>query len=266
MSGSKAQRGIHGKLVDLYDVFVDWKGRLAREMPGVLRQLNEVGARKVLDAGCGTGRHIQALLDEGYDAFGSDSSEAMLAAAAAQLGDDRRLFHWTLGESVPADLRAAAPFDAITCLGNVWPGVSGDAQVRAASTALHDLLRPGGLLLMGLKAVDVRREQGTPYMPLLKRRHEGSPLFFVRFVDFDVPAGPDGEDLCDFHMVVVRGDGAGEAAAEIHDAHRVRVWSPTQLSATFTVAGFDEVQVSGSIEDPLVEPTTEDVFVHARRS
>lgn len=43
------------------------------------------GAR-VLDAGCGSGRDMQALLDRGYDAHGFDPSEAMRAATHALTG------------------------------------------------------------------------------------------------------------------------------------------------------------------------------------
>jgi hypothetical protein len=38
-----------------YDRFVDWPGRLAAELPFIERQLRAVGARRVLDAACGTG-------------------------------------------------------------------------------------------------------------------------------------------------------------------------------------------------------------------
>ncbi|MCC7015571.1 MAG: hypothetical protein IT454_23635, partial [Planctomycetes bacterium] len=41
-----------GEMSRLYDVFVDWNGRLARELPGLEAELRAVGARRVLDAGC----------------------------------------------------------------------------------------------------------------------------------------------------------------------------------------------------------------------
>jgi len=257
---------IEGRMAELYDVFVDWEGRLGREMPGLTRRLREVEARRVLDLGCGTGRHVRALLDAGFDAHGADVSADMLAQARACVGDDARLHAWRLGDPPPATLPAAGPFDAITCLGNVWPQVIADADVAAAIAAIRDLLRPGGLLLVGLKAVAVRREAGNPYLPLLKREHEGRTLFFVRFADFAVPAGDDGAELCDFHMAVVAGDGADghEPTALLHRVSRMRVWSPGGLEAVFAAAGFTHVHASARLDDPAVAPEWEDVFVHAR--
>ena len=38
-----------------YDRFVDWRKRLAREMPFYRREFEEHSVRRVIDVGCGTG-------------------------------------------------------------------------------------------------------------------------------------------------------------------------------------------------------------------
>jgi len=233
-------------MADLYDVFVDWEGRLGREMPGILKRLREAGAKRVLDAGCGTGRHVAALLREGFDAHGADVSEEMLAQARAFTGAPERFHLWRMGDE-PPDL--GAPFDAFLCLGNAWPQVM---EVDAALAAIRKLVRPGGLVLVGLKAVEIRRAAKDPYMPLLKRMHEGRPLWFVRFVDFE-----DAE-FASLHMVVAGADVA------FHRSSRMRVWSPETLRASFESAGFRDVNVSARVGEPGAAPSTEDVFVHAR--
>jgi SAM-dependent methyltransferase len=232
-------------MADLYDVFVDWEGRLGREMPGILKRLREAGAKRVLDAGCGTGRHVEALLREGFDAHGADVSEEMLAQARALTGEPGRFHSWRMGDPPPP---LGAPFDALLCLGNAWPQV---AEVEATLGAFRRLLRPGGLVLVGLKAVGIRRERKDPFLPLLKRMHEGRPLWFVRFVDFE------DADFAHLHMAVL-GD------TVLHRSARIRVWSPATLRAAFEGAGFKDVSVSARIGEPDVPPTTEDVFVHAR--
>ncbi len=236
-------------MADLYDIFVDWEGRLGREMPGILSRLREAGARRVLDAGCGTGRHVAALLREGFDAHGADVSEEMLAQARALTGAPDRFHLWRMGDPPPASL-LATPFDAFLCLGNVWPQVT---ELDATFAAIRRLLRPGGIVLVGLKAVEIRCATKDPYMPLLKRIHEGRPLWFVRFVDFD----PADAAFADLHMVVV-GD------TMLHRSTRVRVWSPGTLHEAFERAGLSDVSVSARIGETGVAPTTEDVFVHAR--
>ncbi|MHC4931025.1 MAG: class I SAM-dependent DNA methyltransferase [Planctomycetota bacterium] len=250
------RNGIRGDMARFYDVFIDWEGRLGRELPGIRKRLEEAGARRVLDLGCGTGRHVDALRKAGYDAHGSDISEEMLEQARQWTGEPERFHSWGMGTEPPSGLLHAAPFDALLCVGNVWPQIRTDAEIGAACAALLRLLRPGGLLLMGLKAVAIRRETGTPYMPLLRREHEGKPLWFIRFVEFE----EGNEQLCRFHMVVV----GGEAEVHLHETHAMRIWSPESLARTFREAGFADVSVSGRMDDPAVPPTTEDVFLHAR--
>jgi SAM-dependent methyltransferase len=232
-------------MADLYDIFVDWEGRLSREMPGILGRLREAGARRVLDGGCGTGRHVAALLQEGFDAHGADASDEMLAQARSFARVPERLHHWRMGDPPPA---MGGPFDAFLCLGNAWPLVEDWAETLGA---VRRLLRPGGIVLIGLKAFAIRRATKDPYLPLLKRVHEGRPLWFIRFVEFE-----EG-DTCHLHMVV-----AGDTV--LHRTSRMRVWSPETLAAAFARAGFSDVSVSARIGEPGVPPTTEDVFVHAR--
>lgn len=241
--------GIEGEMARLYDVFVDWEGRLGREMPGLRRALD--GADRVLDVGCGTGRHVAALLDCGFDAYGADVSEDMLAKARAFTGQPERFTTWRLGDPAPARL---SDFDAIVCLGNVWPQVVEDADVATACAELLRLLRPGGRLVMGLKAVAVRRG-GNPYLPLLRREHDGRPLHFVRFVEFD--ANDDSRGT--FHMLIAGPDFAH------HRESTVRIWDCESLERTFRDAGFDDVRASGKLGDPDAPAETEDVFLHARR-
>jgi SAM-dependent methyltransferase len=257
--------GLHGEMSKLYDVFVDWPGRLGREMPGVEALLASVGARKVLDAGCGTGRHVQALLERGFDAHGADVSDEMLANAAALLGGRERLHAWRLGEAPPSSVTTRAPFDAVLSMGNVWPQLADSGAAENAARAFLELLRPEGRLLLGLKALAVRRESGQPYMPLLKRRHDGRALWFVRFVDFDVPQPRAGELLADLHMAIVTGEAGATPQALHHGATRVRAWAPQELRGFFERAGFADVRVHARLEDRDSPPAGEDVYLSAVR-
>lgn len=257
--------GIRGAMSELYDVFVDWPGRLGREMPGIERLLERVNARRVLDAGCGTGRHVHALVKRGFDAHGADVSDEMLANAATLLGGRERLHAWRLGDAAPRSVTSLAPFDAVLSMGNVWPALAQAEHAEQAARAFLELLRPGGLLLLGLKAFAVRRESKQPHLPLLKRRHEGRAMWFVRFVDFDVEQPRTGELVCDLHMAIVAGEANSTPQALHHGATRVRAWAPGELRDFFARAGFDQVRVHGKLDDPGSPPEGEDVYVSALR-
>ena len=263
MGDRSTSQGISGTTAELYDVFVDWEGRLGRELPGLTARLRDAGARRILDAGCGTGRHVKALLDAGFDAVGADVSEAMLAQARDHVGQAERLFPWRLGEPAPRDLAARGPFDAIVALGNVWPQLTEEGDIRVALEAFRDLLHPGGTLILGLKAVAIRHEQRDPYLPLLRREKDGEALFFVRFVDLSTVA----KGCVDFHMTVLRGDADSERREALeHRVGRWRVWSPETLSQAVAGAGFDRVELSAGLGQPQTPPSGEDVVLQARRA
>lgn len=250
--------GDYEDIAELYDIFVDWPGRLAREMPAITARLQSLGATSVLDVGCGTGQHVRALREAGFDAVGADADPHMLERAKA-IVNPSRLHTWPLGEPPLGSLLDRAPFDAITCLGNVWPHLIDDATINASVDAMHDLLQPGGAVIVGLKALAIQQNENRPYMPLLKREHDGRVLFFVRFLDFDQPK-IDGVDVCRMHMTVLSED----ESVERHHSRLMRSWSVQQLQTAFG-RRFEEVSVSGSPGDATATATNENVFVHAVR-
>ena len=237
--------GIRGPMAELYDVFVDWPGRLGREMPGLLEHLRAVDAQRVLDVGCGTGQHIAALRAEGFEAEGADASEEMLGRAVVGEG----LHLWRLGEPPPPTLHG--PFDAVVSLGNVWPQLTDLGDAERALDSIRALLRPGGMLLLGLKAFAPRQRGSNPYLPLLRRELRGESVYFIRFLDLG-----EGE-TAGFHMVIARGEDAH------HRSGTVRVWSAATLAAFVAGRDFERVVTTAGIAGPPADESTEDVFLRA---
>lgn len=98
--------------------------------------------RRVLDAGCGTGRVAIELARRGIDVVGIDADESMLATARAKAPE----LHWERGDL--ADSVLGGPFDLTVLAGNVMiflePGSEGRVLANLAAA-----LRPGGLLVAG---------------------------------------------------------------------------------------------------------------------
>lgn len=106
--------------------------------------------RRVLDFGCGAGRHCALLADAGYEAHGVDVSENALASAAARLKAQG-----LKASFVKADMDSPLPFpdghfDFILCWGLIHYDVAPNR--RRAISEIRRLLRPGGLSLMTLRS------------------------------------------------------------------------------------------------------------------
>ena len=71
-------------LAPMFDVMTDWEVRLAAEGPFLKSVLEEAGARRVLDAACGSGGHALWLARQGYEVTGADVSPVMIALAQAE--------------------------------------------------------------------------------------------------------------------------------------------------------------------------------------
>lgn len=149
-----------------------------------------VGAR-IVDIGCGAGRHTVELAKRGYEVTGIDISAGMLEQAhtlAAAAGVQVELIH--------ADARAfvaSAPFDAAICLCEGALGMlslDDDAEEydRAVLAAVHRALKPEApFLLTTLNGYRRIREVTQDQV----ESGEFDPVTMVHYLDeqWDVPGG-----------------------------------------------------------------------------
>lgn len=71
------------------------------ERPAVLRLVGDVAGQRVLDAGCGSGLHAEALVDRGAAVIGIDASAGLLSLATERLGGRARFEHADISEPLP---------------------------------------------------------------------------------------------------------------------------------------------------------------------
>ncbi|HRC40572.1 class I SAM-dependent methyltransferase [Nostocoides sp.] len=103
------------------------------------------GAR-ILDAGCGPGRHAAYLDALGHTVVGVDADPVLIAAAA----EDHPGPRWLVADLSELDLAAAgeAPFDAILLAGNVMVFLAPDTEA-AVLRRLAAHLAPEGFVAVG---------------------------------------------------------------------------------------------------------------------
>lgn len=101
----------------------------------------------VLDAGCGTGRHLTLLAAMGFDCVGLDLSAHMLANARANLLASRRAPRLVRGDLHHLPFPERPCFDAVLCMFSTLGLIHPAANRAAVLRGLVRRLRPGGLLL-----------------------------------------------------------------------------------------------------------------------
>ena len=118
----------------------------------------ELGARSVLDLGCGTGTLALALAARGLEVTAVDPAAGMLQAAQEKPGAER--VRWLLGTATSLP---ALQVDLAVMTGNVAQAVVDPVEWAGTLSAARGALRPGGHLVLESRDPALRAwERWTP--------------------------------------------------------------------------------------------------------
>jgi len=135
-------------LTDVYESFVDWPKRLAREGPFFRRLFADHGVARVVDVACGTGHHAALFHRWALQVEGADVSAGMIERAKHQFGEPPGLRF--VERSFTAAVEPEGKADAVICIGNSLALADRRESARQALLAMLRAVRPGGLVVVQL--------------------------------------------------------------------------------------------------------------------
>lgn len=198
--------------------FKDYAGEAAR-VTELIRQRGRPGGRRLLDAACGTGRHITGFRHD-FDVEGLDIDSGMLAVARARHPD--LVFH----QADLADFDLGVRYDAIVCLCSSIGYMVGHERLTAALRSFRRHLEPGGVAIVEPWLLPDVWIPGKPYLQVVDE-----PELKVARISC---GRRDGEiSVLDFHITV----GTPEGARYIREEHRLQLYTVAEYLAAFEAAG-----------------------------
>jgi len=224
------------RLAEIYDLVEPERN----DLDHYLAIAAELGARSVLDVGCGTGTFACLAADRGMEVVGVDPAAASLDVARAKPGAQR--VRWLHGDatSLP-ELHA----DLATMTANVAHVILTDQEWSATLRGIHDALRPGGHLVF-----EIRDTRQRPWQQWNRD---------TTYQRLDVPGGGSVETW--WELTGVQGDlvsyrrtyvFTADGATVTSDSTR-RFWARAEIEDSLSSAGYTLVDVHDAPDRPGFE-------------
>lgn len=216
-----------------------------------LRLAADIGARRILDLGCGTGLQTRALALPGREVTGIDPSAAMLSWARQQLGADR--VTWVEGASSALGTPAA---DLAVMTGNVAQVFLDDREWTVALRHLHAALREGGTLAFESRQPEARAWEGW---------HREATFERLDTADGPLECWVDGVSVDEGRVQFVAHTVFTTTGEEIIAQSTLRFRSQQELTKSLQEAGFTVQHVYGGWNREDVTPRNPLLIFVARR-
>jgi SAM-dependent methyltransferase len=206
---------------ELYDIAFDWD--VSDEADWLVERL---GARSVLEPGCGSGRMLVALADRGLEVVGIDRSPQMVELARERLGG-RGEVH----EADMTDFDLGRRFDGAVCPINTLLHLTPEELARHLDCTARHTSRY--LLQVGL----VDPTSSDAFAGSHWEAERGATRLRIDWVDeeLDVERGRSRQRS---RIEVLAGPRAGEVLEESHD---MTAWTPASWRAAVEASAFSEV-------------------------
>jgi 2-polyprenyl-3-methyl-5-hydroxy-6-metoxy-1,4-benzoquinol methylase len=249
--------------VDWYDRGINWEARFQRELPVICDVLGPPSSGGIVDAGCGTGRHVAALAERGYRVTGVDLSEAMVDVARRHASDSGAEAKFVCCPFEELTRRVDGGADGLICIGNSLAAAASEQAVEQAVWNFAGVLRPGGrMFVQALNFPPMREEVPCVRGPRVTSV-EGVEYVSVRMFDFVADAAAGRHGRADVTNVTLWHDGTWR-----QKSHRGTLYPATldELRRWCEAAGLQVLNTFGAYDRTPFDPTSStDLLLVAER-
>lgn len=169
---------------DLYDGQVNWENRFLAEKAFFYGIFKSKTAKKILDIGCGPGRHAQLFSSFVDEVYAMDPSQDMIDYAKEKVITSENVKLITGGFSELANI-TEGDFDVITCLGNTLPILETRKKVKNALKITRKKLKKGGIAIFQFINFEKEMiEKNRYYEPKILHK-ESRTYIFNRHFEYD---------------------------------------------------------------------------------
>jgi SAM-dependent methyltransferase len=215
-----------------YDMLYSDKNYV-EEVHYIDRLLNAHGTgRKLLEFGCGTGKHGRLLAERGYTVLGVERSPEMIARA-----DQTKGFSAIQGDV--CHIRLGQTFDAVLSLFHVVSYQTTNASVSALFECAAEHLRAGGVFIFDIWYTPAVYSQKP--IPRVKRLSDDQ-VDIIRVAD---PRSYPNENRVDVNYTIVVREKASGRVRVVNERHPMRHFSLPELDLIAAQSGFERVSAEG---------------------
>jgi SAM-dependent methyltransferase len=219
----------------------------AQEVAGVLALLEPRPGARILDLGCGQGRHALVLARLGYRVTGLDRSTTLLSRAREEARGVAGEVAWVLGDM--RCLPFGQGFDACLSLFTSFGYLDDEDENEEVLHQVHGALRPGGQLFLDMTNRDYRLQ----HLPPTSWRRHGAAIILEE-ARFD-PA----TSRCTTTFTWLEG---GQAESITHS---VRHYTAPEVMAMLRRAGLAPVALYGDMDGSPLTAGSKRLIVVARK-
>jgi SAM-dependent methyltransferase len=207
-------------IAQYYTLFYrDWETQMEREGLGLRALFRRHNVNTVLDASCGAGAQAIPLAQLGYPVTAADPSSGMLGRAfkLAEIYGVVEQLRFVQSDFLNLPSVVASEFDAVITKGNALPHLLIDSEIVSALQIFYQLLRPGGIIVIGMRDFAPFMEDRPRFIPgfIHELEHQRE------FITFDIWEWEDGPPvIATQNLFIVQGKGSDYQAIKRQVVYR----------------------------------------------